>query len=217
MLYSVDDIMKDVRIALDENSQSPALLSIADVDTLELNDIIRQKITHAITMVVQEAPSYMIDEGEDFSQSTLTWESGVEGKGMAWLVLPKDFLRLVVFKMSDWQRPVLTPISDTDSRYFLQKSKFAGVRGGVDKPVCAITTYNEGKVMECYSSKGGAGVKINVAKYIPIPEIENDQVNIASGLYLPVVYTTAGLTAMTFKDTNADALFKIANEYLLKK
>lgn len=215
MLYSVDDIIKEVRIALDENSQSPALLAINDNGTLELNDIIRQKITHAVRMVVENAPSHLLDEGEDFSNIPLIWESGVTGKGMAWLKLPDDFLRLVIFRMSDWVRPVLIPIGDTDDRYFLQKSKFAGVKGGVEKPICAITTYPEGKVMECYSSKGGGDVKIQIAKYIAVPKITDNKISIADKLYMSVIYTAAGLTAMTFKDTNADALFRIANEYIL--
>lgn len=214
MQYDVEDIVKEVRIALDENSQSTALLAISDNDTLELNDIIYQKIIHAIRMVVGKAPSHLLDEGKDFSSSTLTWESGVVGKGMAWIKLPDDFLRLVIFRMTDWQRPVLTPISDTDDMYYLQKSRFAGVRGGVEKPVCAITTYPEGKVMECYSSKGGADVKIKVAKYISEPKIEEGKVYVCDKLFTPVVYTAAALTAMTFKDANADPLLKIANEYL---
>lgn len=214
MLYPIEDVIKEVRVALDENCQSTALLALEDNDTLELNDIIRQKILHAIRMVVENAPADMLDEGVDFADSTLNWESEVQGKGMAWIKLPDDFLRLVVFRMTDWQRPVLMPIKDTDSRYFLQKSKFAGVRGGVEKPVCAITTYPEGKVMECYSSKGGSDVKIKVAKYISMPTIEDEQVNICDKLYMSVIYTAAALTAMTYKDAVADALFKVANEFI---
>lgn len=39
-VYHLDEIAKDVRIALDQNTTSDALREIGDVDTLSLNDII---------------------------------------------------------------------------------------------------------------------------------------------------------------------------------
>ena len=45
MNYAVTDIVKDVRITLDQN-QVESILA-ADDDTLELDDIIRKKITEA--------------------------------------------------------------------------------------------------------------------------------------------------------------------------
>ena len=40
-VYQLDDIAKDVRIALDQNMASDTLAAIGDVDTLALNDIIK--------------------------------------------------------------------------------------------------------------------------------------------------------------------------------
>lgn len=212
MEYSVQDIIKEVRKALDENEVNESLLD--DSDTLSLNAIIEQKIPDAVRSVTESAPSRLLDGGVEFA-STLNWESGVAGKGMGYTVLPGDFMRLVIFQMNDWRRPVVQPIEDTDPMYFLQKSKFSGIRGGIDKPVCAITTYPIGKVMEFYSCVGGASVAIKVAKYLSYPSVKNGNIDICKHLFTPVVYYTAGLVCMTYKDNQqAESLFAIANDYL---
>jgi len=214
MNYSIQDIIKEVRLALDENEISVPLIAIADNDTLSLNAIISQKLVHAVRSVTQESPSNLLDGGVSFA-TTVTWESGVSGKGMGYTTLPDDFMRLVVFQMSDWHRPVLDPIEDSDPIYLLQKSKFSGIRGGVDKPICAITTYPEGKVMEFYSCIGGLTVTVKMAKYIPYPSIVNDNISICPKLLIPVIYYTAGLVCSTYKDKeHADVLFSIAKDYL---
>ena len=60
------------------------------------------------------------DGGKTFA-STIQWEGGTVGSGMGYTKLPDDFMRLVVFRMSDWKRPVTDVIQDTNEKYFLQK------------------------------------------------------------------------------------------------
>ena len=214
MTYSVQDIIKDVRIALEENEVSSPFVAIADNDTLSLNAIITQKLVHAVRSVTNDAPSKLLDGGKTFA-STIQWETNTIGKGMGYTSLPDDFMRLVIFQMSDWRRPVIDPIQDSDYSYFLQKSKFSGIRGGVDKPVCAITTYSSGKVLEFYSCTGGVTVTVKVAKYIPYPSIANDSIDICPKLYIPVIYYTAGLVLTTYKDNDqASKLFTLAKDYI---
>ncbi|WP_042368865.1 hypothetical protein [Bacteroides neonati] len=212
MNYSIQDIVREVRKALDENEVHASF--IEDVYTLSLNAIIEQKIPDAVRSVTEAAPSRLLDGGVAFA-TTLNWESGTVGKGMGYALLPDDFMRLVIFQMNDWRRPVVTPIEDTDPLYFLQKSKFSGIRGGIDKPICAITTYPTGKVMEFYSCVGGADVTVKVAKYLPFPTIKNGSIDVCRNLYTPVIYYIAGLVSNTYKDKeHGDVLFAIANDYL---
>jgi uncharacterized protein (TIGR02145 family) len=51
--------------------------------------------------------------------------------------LPENFLRLISFKMEEWERPVNIPILNTTMEYFMQKNKY--VRGGVSKPAVALS------------------------------------------------------------------------------
>lgn len=212
MNYSVQVIIKDVRKALDENEVNTSIIS--DVYSLSLDAIIEQKIPDAVRSITESAPSRLLDGGVGFA-STLNWESGTSGKGMGYTLLPDDFMRLVIFQMNDWRRPVITPIEDTDPIYFLQKSKFSGIRGGIDKPVCAVTTYPTGKVMEFYSCVGGNAAAVKIAKYLPFPSIKNESIDICKHLYTPVVYYVAGLVCLTYKDKDqGEVLFSIANDYL---
>ncbi|MDD3037149.1 hypothetical protein [Bacteroides sp.] len=212
MNYSVQEVVKDVRKALDENEVNTFFID--DVYTLSMDAIIEQKILDATRCITEMAPSRLLDSGVNFA-SNLYWESGSSGKGMGYTVLPDDFMRLVVFQMSDWKRPVVIPIEDTDPLYFLQKSKFSGIRGGIDKPVCAITTYPTGKVMEFYSCVGGASVGVKVAKYLPYPSIKNGIVDICAHIYMPIVYYTAGMVCQTYKEKEqGQVLFSIAKDFL---
>lgn len=214
--YSVSSIVEKVRIALDENQVNTSLVA-TDNDTLTLNAIIEQKIAHAARQITERAPSHLLDGGKAFATS-LTWPSGSVGIGYGYTALPDDYMRLVIFQMSDWARPVLNPIRDTDPEYFLQKSKFAGIKGSTEKPVCAITTYSTGKVMEFYSSTGGAEVTVKTARYLAYPVVETVEsvqiYDLCPKLLDAIIYQTAGLVATTYKDAISATLFQIAETFL---
>ena len=61
MEYGVEKIKQEVRVALDQNMSSDALLSISDIDTLSLEQIIESKIEDAAKIVTRDAPSYLLD------------------------------------------------------------------------------------------------------------------------------------------------------------
>ena len=214
--YSVSSIVEKVRIALDENQVNTSLVA-SDNDTLSLNAIIEQKILHAVRQITEHCHSRLLDGGTAFA-SSITWASGTQGVGYGYTILPEDFMRLVIFQMSDWARPVTNVIYDTDKLYQLQKSRFSGIRGATEKPVCAVTTYSIGKVMEFYTCIGGSGVTVKTARYIPFPSIQtvNDiqVVDICPKLFDPIIYQTAGLVAMTYKDAISGTLFQIAETFL---
>ena len=100
-VYHLDEIAGDVRIALDQNTTSDVLKEIGDVDTLALNDIIKSKIIEAVKRVHSSAPPYLLDGGHNFGDEVY-WQKCESG----WVLLPEDFMRFVVFQMSDWERAV---------------------------------------------------------------------------------------------------------------
>lgn len=211
----IENILKDVRVALDENGVSEPLVSISDNDTLLLDDLIKNKIVDAVRMVAVQAPGSMLDEGVDFSESDLVWPSGVDGIGWAYMTLPKDFLRLVYFKMSDWRRGVTEVIYPDNPLYARQKSRYAGVRGNPENPVCAIVTKPPYKVLECYSSNTAGKVSIEVARYLTMPEIDQQGiVNICQMLYRPVIYYLAGLVLMSLGDNRAENFINLSMNFM---
>ena len=184
--------MQDVRICLDQNMTSDALLESGDIDTLALDDIIRSKILEAVQRVHMDAPNYLLEGGHNFGDAVY-WRELESG----WVLLPPDFMRLVVFEMDDWEQAVYQAISTDDPEYEKQRSRFKGIRGTAQRPVCAIGIRPEGRVLEFYSCKS-CHAQVSRAVYIPYPTIDEDGgVDVSERCYNAVVYTAAGLTLIT--------------------
>ncbi len=197
MVYRVDEIIRDVRIALDENKTSEQLVAEEDIDTLSLNDIIRSKIEEGVRRAESQAPAHFLEEGHSFGEA-IYWAD----RGRGWTLLPDDFMRLIAFRMSDWERTCHSAISADDSRYQLQSSRYKGIRGNVQKPVCAIVNRAEGKALEFYSCNS-ENAYVSRASYLPYPHIdEDDGIDISELCYASVVYTIASLVSTTYGDAD---------------
>jgi hypothetical protein len=219
MTKSVEDIIEDVRVALDQNNSSTALLAEGDIDTLSLNEIIKSKIVEAVRSVHATAPYYMLEQGHNIPVSicwlddVTTTINGVStttvGTDTAgFVLLPKDFQRLVVFQLSDWERPVYNAISTDDTEYEKQFSRFKGLRGTSQKPVCAIAVRSEGLALEFFSCKS-RNVTVTRAVYIPLASIDDSgNVDLSERCYPAIVYMVAALTLYALSDTERGKVFE---------
>lgn len=202
MIYQITEVIRDVRIALDHNNTSAQLLLEDDIDTLTLEEIIRSKIVEAVRRVHTDAPPYLLEEGHNFGDE-LYWADMNSG----WILLPDDFLRLIVFHMTDWERPVYSAISTDSPEYRKQSSRFKGIRGTTQKPVCAIGIRPEGRVLEFYSCKSH-DAQVAQGVYIPEPKIDiNGGVDISPRCYRAVVYMAAALVTTTTGDGERASAF----------
>ena len=114
------------------------------------------------------------------------------------MLLPDDFMRLIAFRMSDWERTCYNAISVDDPLYDLQSSRHKGVRGSVQKPVCAVVNRAEGKALEFYSCDSEEAY-VKRATYLPYPKIDDeDGIDISERCYTAVVYTTAALVLTAY-------------------
>lgn len=210
-VYRLEEIAKDVRIAIDQNMSSETLSDFGDVDTLSLNDIIRSKVTDAVKRIHSTAPAYLLDGGNNFGDA-IYWKELESG----WCLLPEDFMRLVVFQMDDWERPVYHAISEDDEEYQKQSSRFKGIRGTAQKPVCAIAIRPEGRVLEFYSCKS-TDAMVSRAVYLPYPKIDADGgVQICERCYQAVIYTIASLVLTTYGNADqSKALSELAKSALI--
>lgn len=201
-VYHLDDIAKDVRTALDLNMSGDALAVIGDVDTLSLDDIIKSKVAEGIKRIHSQAPAHLLDGGYNFGDEVY-WKDD----GTGWVVLPEEFMRFVVFQMDDWDRPVFFPISTDDPEYAQQSSRFKGIRGNPQRPVCVIAMRPEGRVLEFYSCKS-TEAKVSRAVYLPYPKVDaHGGIEICSKCYDAVVYAIAALTETAFGDANKSNAF----------
>ena len=219
MRYKIADLKREIRIALDQNMSSEPLSELGDVETLSLEDIIESKIVEAVRRVHMDAPYYLLHSGHNLVDNlgdAIYWEDLESG----YVLLPSDFMRLVVFEMSDWERPVYTAISTNNPLYAQQRSRYKGIRGCPQKPVCAIVMRPEGKALEFYSCKD-ENATVSKGVYIPYPAIDSEGgVDISEQCYKAVIYTAAGLTLIACGEADkasammdmAKGLLGVANE-----
>lgn len=210
MVYNIHEVMRDVRVCLDQNMESDQLLLTGDVDTLSLDEIVRSKILEAVVRVHTKAPTYLLESGHNFGDAVY-WDAMESG----WVLLPEDFMRLIVFEMSDWERPVYLAISAEDPDYARQRQRVKALRGTAQKPVCVIGQRQEGRVLEFYSCKSEKAY-VRRAQYLPYPKIDRDEgIDICERCYRAVVNAAASLTLLTFGESEKSAsMMEISNAEL---
>lgn len=214
MTYDVADIMRDIRITLDMNNSSEALLDVDDIDALTLDELIRKKLPVAARIVHTKAPRYLLDSGRAFGE-TIGWIGSV-GIGCGVIHLPDDFMRLVSFQMSDWDYPVVEAITEESPEYAKLHSRFPGLSGCPQRPVVAITQQPVGQVLEFYSCTAGSSVTLRRARYIPYPKIKNNGIELCEKLYDATVHYTAYLVALSMRATElANALLSISENLMI--
>lgn len=204
MIYHIDDIAKDVRISLDMNCSSDMLAQINDTDTLSLNEIIKSKIIEGVKNVHCLAPAHLLDNDVSFScKNNIYWKE----KECGWIILPEDFMRFISFKMDDWSHAVYNALLPDSLEYKKQSSRFKGLRGTSQKPLCFIVPRPEGRALEFYSCKS-TDAKISQSAYIPYPTIDdNGGITISERCYKSVIYNIASLVLMTIGEMEKSQFF----------
>jgi len=180
MTYQVDTILRDARIAMGLNPEAePAWHA----------DAVCRQLTPdmAITLHIEQAAREVCAEANDYSAAecalpiTATPEFTADHCGV--ISLPADFMRLCVFRMDDWERPVHKAIAPSDAAYMMQHSRYAGLRGNPQRPACAIVCREGGLALEFYGCKTKrAGIK--TALYHPYPSLKDGALtNMPAALY----------------------------------
>lgn len=210
MIYQLADIVRDVKVVLDENMSSEELLALEDIETLSMEDIIESKVCEGIRRVESSAPLSMLDSGHNFGEEGLFWDNYESG----FVILPDDFMRLMSFKMSDWEKTITQAITEDSPLYAKQSSRYKGVRGNWQKPVVAIVNRPEGRVLEFYSCKDNLAEVIK-GVYRPYPKIEDGAVEISERCYMSVIYTIASLVSLSMGEADkATGLIELSKSIL---
>ena len=222
MVYQLNGIISDVRVCLEENSAIESddlgLAGIGDEGTLTLNEVIRSKVVEGVRIVHCTAPTHMLEnsvpmkvggsvidgDAKSFGDS-IYWEGSSDH---GYVMLPEDFMRLLMFRMDDWERTVYVAKTVYEKSYERQSSRHKGLRGTPQKPVCVIGLRPEGRVLEFYGSESNEAV-VESATYLPYPYIdEDDGIRISKRCYESAIYMISSLVAMTYGDTEKSAVLK---------
>lgn len=218
---SVDELVKEVRITLDENQTESSYLE-SSTDNMELDEIIRAKLIDAARSIIETCPVDLL-EAVTLPTDTEVLHTNTDGSG--YVILPDDFLRLVRFKLTSWNRAVTYAESEGSEADEIQRNEFT--RGTYIKPVCVFSHNSDGdRTMEYFTAGKGTGGSydhtIETALYVPYPAIDStsgtDKIDIPHLLRPCIVYYCAGLTELTRGNNNqADAFFKIATSFYNKE
>lgn len=211
MHITEDDIVRQVRVALDENTQTTMLAD--DTDTLEMDDIIRSKIPDAVNSVRVSTPAWTLGEeslrlmasaAQDDGDDALHAIVKSDGSGMA--VLPDDCLKPVSLMVSGWLRPVTEFITPEHPLYQRQHSRFSGVRGNPSRPVAVLRASatnlvsaetRPGRIVEFFSA-GETEATVSLVYAARCDGPSDGGYDIEDGLVRQVIMKTAALTAATY-------------------
>lgn len=222
MQVTESTIISDVRVAMDENTAVTAFTdgdgTAIDTDTLEMEEIIKSKIADGVNAVRKAAPLSMLDltrkaSGDDWP---VTWID--EDKCIGEVELPDDYLRLVMFKMSDWAHAATTPIAADTALYHQQFSEWKGVRGNPSRPNIAIAadTATGKDVIQFFSCDSTeATAELTYIKRCTGSTGSSESYEIEGPIYRAVVLKIAALVAATYANGDLTQLLnQMAQENL---
>ena len=214
MQVSEATIIRDVRVAMDENtSVAPFTDSDGNTfnpDTLEMEEIIKSKIADGVNAVRSVAPLSKLEPARMASGESWPIKWIDEEKMIGEVPLPDDYLRMVLFKMSDWTHAVTITIAVDSALYHQMFSRWKGVRGNPSRPNIAIATdtstgKNVIQFFSCDSTETTAELAyIKRCDKPNEPDEPNTTYEIEQGIYMAVVLKTAALVAATYG--NADMM-----------
>lgn len=212
MTYKVEDIVHDVRVAIDMNAPDRHLLTDGDEDTLQLDTLIASKVIDACREILLEAPISKLDGVESFKDVEIAYSANGRVHIM---ILPQDFMRLIAFKLSGWEYTCHSTIGVESPIYAMQSSRFTGIRGNSERPVCAITVCAKGRVLEVYG--GNSDATVERADYLPEPFIDGDgNVKLPQQCYRACVHRIGALVLATLGDKQWPVLQSMSNALLGK-
>lgn len=208
--YYVSDLAKEIKIVLDRNTDSSALIATDDLDTLTQEEIMESKIVDAARLIEEQAPVDMLDGGEK-----LTGELSYRKYGNVYVfelsLKNLSFMRLITIKMGQWERPGKI-ITEEDAEYQWQSSRWSGIHGNPQKPIAAIVQGEDGLCLELYSCTSPTAT-IEKGTYLKIPSVSSGKISLCPKLKDAIVYMAAYLTCITLGDQQtANGLLQVAYE-----
>lgn len=214
---SVEELVKEIRITIDENRTENSYLK-SETNNMELDEIIRSKLLDAVRAVSEEAPVSMLDAMPMDIPAAAQY---MQTDGSGYVVLPPDFLRLVYFKMYSWRTGVYEAVDESSDVAMMQLNLFT--RGTPLKPVCVFSHDLSGnRTLEYYTvgylSNGNyhrRDHRIDRSLYLPMPSIENGIVSFGHLLRPAIVNYGAGLALLSRKEVElAEVFFNLAKSNL---
>ncbi len=187
MEIKISEIVSRVIKNLDENEE--IILEKMEYGYPEtcLPQLISDILPDIAEETIREASLHDIDEWQEMT-ADVEWIEPGHGE----LELPKDFLRLISFRMSDWKRSVSSVVFEDSDNYPLIFNPRPNRRGYRCSPAVAITAGATRRKLEFIGSTE-PGAYILQASYLPLPYDTRypDILNIPRSLLHPLISATS--------------------------
>lgn len=194
MTVSVSDIVRDVKICIDEIGLNDAEF-LGTRDNQEMDTIIESKIPEAARFVNGNADWSLLEPNRLITNGT------IDDDLVAHVTLPENFSRICYARLSSWPLFISDPIYWNDKEYATLSDPYA--TGTWERPKLALTIGN-GKRLELYRARGGSD---SIEVGIITDEDITGSLDISAKLRKSLIYYISGLTLLTYRDQHADSMF----------
>lgn len=181
--YNVSELVRDVKVLLDRNRTNTALISDADVETLQQDELIEPRIQEAVRLIELHAPISLLADAAVLSTANA-----------ATYTFTEPILRLLGVRGSGWKRTAKL-ITPDDEEYSYQHSAY-GVKGNNERPFCAVVEDGGYLMLEFIPSTTAT------ITYLPIPSVSGGTIQICKACKDAVVYAAASLVSSAMGDVN---------------
>ena len=199
----VEELIKKVRITMDENSSSSRLAEIKDIDSLQLDELIRESIVAGVKYIHSNADVTELtdDVTEDASTSSVEEKMIGSEKYIQYIDCPSDFHVLSSIKMSRWKKPVRILSVLNNVTEDMELCPYYGIGSDQESPAVYLTERNGKRVfMACSCDEEGSSLE--TFRYLPIPYIKEGDIKIIKGREDDCAYAIAYNVFMSLGDTN---------------
>lgn len=199
----VEELIKKVRITMDENSSSSRLAEIKDIDSLQLDELIRESIVAGVKYIHSNADVTELTEDVTEDASTSSVEEKMIGseKYIQYIDCPSGFHVLSSIKMSRWKKPVRILSSLNNVNEDMELCPYYGIGSDQESPAVYLTERNGNRVfMACSCDEEGSSLE--TFRYLPLPSIKEGKIKIIKGREDDCAYAIAYNVFMSLGDTN---------------
>lgn len=141
------ELVNIVRKKIDEVAAADTpLQEVTIADESATDNIIESLLDESAIEILLKAPFHRLD----ITSATPSLMPDSTDKATGYIQAPDDFLRLVSFRMSDWQRPVTELAVKGDAISMRQYNKH--IRGKTAKPVGVLAKNDTGIIIEYFST-----------------------------------------------------------------
>lgn len=211
----IEDIIKQVRWCIDEESNNTSAITDENDDTY-MDNIIKSKINDALHwLAITAASSPVLSDSKKVdatTTSTIKVEEYVAEKGIGIITMPSDteVINISRVRGKGWFKAVV-PVEDTDDEALMMFDESA--MGTADRPQAAIMRENPIKILLQPKPEEAVISFVGVPKNVSISSSDTD-VDIPDKLSNAFIYYLAFLLLSAYNDTKATQMYTIAMQQL---